>query len=95
MELATLAAADSSLFKGANAQVQDEMLRALGLSGRVPFPIRRLMTLWKNRSWKPMATRWCSTEMGRETFNVSLWEEMARHRIDDVSLVAVYLQNQI
>jgi hypothetical protein len=95
MELATLAAADSSLFKGTNAQVQGEMLRALGLSGRVPFPIRRLMTLWKNRSWQPMVTRWCSTEMGRETFNVSLWEEMARHRIDDVSLVALYLQNQI
>jgi hypothetical protein len=86
MELATLAAADASLFQGANSQVQDEMLRALGLSGRVPFPMRRLMTLWRNRSWQPLVTRWCYTAIGRETFNVSLWEEMARHRIDDVSL---------
>jgi hypothetical protein len=86
MELAALAAADCSLFRGTNGQVQDEMLRALGLSGRVPFPMRRLMTLWKNSSWQPMITRWCYTAIGRDTFNVSLWEEMARHRIDDVSL---------
>lgn len=85
MELVALAGADNTLFQGANGPIQDEMLQTLGLSGRVQFPIRRLVTLWKNRSWQRMITRWCRTSIGRATFNVSLWEEMARCRIDDVS----------
>jgi hypothetical protein len=85
MELVTLAKADSSLFQGSSSEVQKEMLAVLGLSGRVKFPIRRLATLWKNSTWLPMITRWCSTAIGRSTFNLSMWEEMARYRIDDVS----------
>ena len=50
MELATLADADSSLFQGKHGSVQDEMLEGLGLSGQAKFPIRRLVTLWKNIS---------------------------------------------
>ena len=85
MELVTLAKADSSLFQGNSSEVQKEMLAVLGLSGRVKFPIRRLTTLWKNSTWLPMITRWCGTAIGQATFNISMWEEMARYRIDDVS----------
>lgn len=85
MELVSLAKADATLFQGKNGSLQDEMLQTLGLSGRVKFPIRRLVTLWKNSSWRRMVTRWCQTSVGRATFNLSLWEEMARCRIDDVS----------
>ena len=85
MELATLADAEHSLFQGKHGSVHDEVLEGLGLSGQVQFPIRRLVTLWKNTSWRPMITRWCRTSIGRATFNVSLWDELARYRIDDVS----------
>lgn len=85
MELATLANANPSLFQGKHGSIQDEILQGLGLSGQVQFPIRRLVTLWKNTSWRAMITRWCQTSIGRATFNVSLWEELARYRVDDVS----------
>jgi len=86
MELVALAHADDSLFQGKDGSIRDEMLEMLGLSGQVQFPMRRLVTLWKNTTWAPMITRWCRTSIGRATFNVSLWEELARYRIDDVSL---------
>lgn len=86
MELATLAETDLSLFSGDNGSVKDEMLDMLSLSGPIDFPIRRLVTLWKNTKWKAAITEWCCTSLGRDTFNVSLWDEMARLRIDDVSL---------
>jgi hypothetical protein len=92
MELVTLAKADSSLFQGSSIKVQKEMLVVLGLSGRVKFPIRRLVTLWKNSTWLPMITRWCRTAIGRSTFNISMWEEMARYRIDDVSQCLSHLK---
>jgi hypothetical protein len=84
MELVAFADTDSSLFQGTNGPIQDEMLQTLGLSGRIQFPIRRLVTLWKNTGRQRMITRWCRILIGRATFNVSLWEEMARFRIDDV-----------
>lgn len=87
MELATLAKQDETLFRGSTTKVKEEMLETLGLSGRVGFPIDRLVTLWKNNSWRDMITRWCHTSMGLSTFNISLWAEMSRFRIDDVSLV--------
>ncbi|KAI1097120.1 hypothetical protein F4804DRAFT_328591 [Jackrogersella minutella] len=83
MELVSLAKADATLFQGKNGPIQDEMLQTLGLSGRVKFPIRRLVTLWKNSTWREMITEWCQTSVGRATFNLSLWEEMARCGIDD------------
>lgn len=51
MELATAAKADPSLFQGIDGSVKDEMLDMLYLSGPVDFPIRRLVTLWRNLSW--------------------------------------------
>lgn len=85
MELAVLAETDSSLFQGNQGSLRDEMLQTLGLSDQIKFPIRRLVTLWKNTNWQPMITRWCRTSIGRDTFTLSLWEELARYRINDVS----------
>ena len=77
---------DDSLFQGTNSQIERKMLEALGLSGPVKFPIRRLVTLWKNANWRSMITRWCETTLGQATFTISTWEWMASCRMDDVSL---------
>jgi hypothetical protein len=86
MELATLVESDPSLFKGNASQVGKEMLAMLGLTEQFKFPIRRLVTLWKNNTWQPIITEWCQTAIGHSTFNISLWADLAVHRIDDVSL---------
>ncbi|KAG9240852.1 hypothetical protein BJ878DRAFT_448685, partial [Calycina marina] len=83
MELISLTKTDPEFLQGTNGSIQKEMVQALGLSGRLQFPIRRLVTLWRNSCWKDIITRWCQTSLGRATFYVSLWEEMARCRIDD------------
>lgn len=87
MELATLAESDPSLFKGNASQVGDKMLAMLGLTEQFKFPMRRLVTLWRNNAWHPMITEWCQTAIGHSTFNISLWADLAVHRIDDVSLL--------
>jgi hypothetical protein len=61
------------------------MLDLLGLSGRVKFPVRRLGTIWRNKNWRPMITKWCEFSVGQATFNISTFEWMASCRIDDVS----------
>ncbi|KAH0558744.1 hypothetical protein GP486_004613 [Trichoglossum hirsutum] len=65
-----------SVFTGNANSMRQEMLDELGLGGTVKFPIRRLVTLWRNIKWRDMITRWCETTVGRETFNVSSWDEM-------------------
>ena len=86
-ELATLSSNNSRLFQGSNQSVEQEMLEQLRLSSRVKFPVRRLATLWRNLSWRPMITRWCHTSIGQATFNISTFEWMASCRIDDVSAI--------
>lgn len=83
-ELATLSSNNGQLFQGSNRSVEQEMLEQLRLSSRVKFPVRRLATLWKNLSWRPMITRWCRTLIGQATFTISTFEWMASCRIDDV-----------
>ncbi|KAI9764365.1 MAG: hypothetical protein M1840_008503 [Geoglossum simile] len=83
MELHQLSETDCSLFQGGTNLMQRQMLESLGLGGSAKFPIRRLTTLWRNNNWKSMITRWCSMAVGRETFNVSSWDEMMRYRIDE------------
>lgn len=94
MELISLAKADKSLFQGNNGTVSEEMLLHLGLSGRVKFPIRRLVTLWNNIELRNAVTLWCDTAIGKATFNISLWDEMTRNRVDDVSYIFRVLINQ-
>jgi hypothetical protein len=77
---------DKNLFKGPSTTIEKEMLETLGLSSRVKFPTRRLVTLWKNTRWNSMITTWCSTALGQATFNLSTWDAMASCRIDDVSV---------
>lgn len=88
MELVALSLGNQQLFDGPNRAVEEEMLAQLQLSTRVKFPVRRLVTLWKNTSWRPMITRWCSTLIGQGTFSISTFEWMASCRIDDVSTTA-------
>lgn len=85
MQLTTLAQQDPKLFQGTNREVEKEMDAIANLTGREEFPIRRMVTLWKNDSWKTMIGQWCSTAVGRSAFNISLWGDLARFRIDDVS----------
>ena len=61
------------------------MIKMLGLAGREKFPTRRLVTLWRNKSWKEMITKWCSFPVGLGTFNITTFEWMASCRLDDVS----------
>lgn len=83
-ELAALYEEDQTLFQGKNGPIQDEMLDILGHS-EATFPIRRLVTLWKAKGWRELITRWCKTPLGDSLFQLSLWEELSRCRIDDVS----------
>ena len=56
------------------------------LGNEAQLPAGRLVTLWRNNRWKLMITRWCETAVGKETFNISKWEDMASRRFDDVSV---------
>lgn len=89
IELATVASDNGQLFQGSNRVVEQEMLEKLRLSSRRKFPVRRLATLWRNLSWRPMITRWCRTSIGQATFNISTFEWMASCRIDDVSATCI------
>lgn len=89
MQLVTLKEQDPKVFQGSNAQVEKEMVRTANLSGRDQFPIRRLVTLWKNLSWHAMITEWCRTAIGRSLFQLSLWGDLARYRIDDVCICSL------
>ncbi|KAH8748291.1 hypothetical protein F5882DRAFT_236928, partial [Hyaloscypha sp. PMI_1271] len=82
MELATLAESDPNIFQGTASQVGDEMLALLGLSEQFKFHIRRLVTLWGNKTWQQIFTDWCRTAIGHLTFNISLWAELVVYRID-------------
>jgi hypothetical protein len=84
MQLVTLAKKDPDVFQGSNTVVEKEMVRIANLN-RDEVPVRRLVTLWMNHSWGPMITRWCSTAIGSSLSNLSLWGDLSRFRVDDVS----------
>jgi hypothetical protein len=46
---------------------------------------RRAFTLWRNDRWKEKITAWCRTAVGCRLFNFSLWAELSRYRVEDVS----------
>ena len=76
---------DPELFQGRCADVEKQMIDVLQLRSEVRFPIRRLVTVWRNKRWRAITTRWCETMVGRATFQISMWDWMISYRIDDVS----------
>lgn len=84
-EAATLASIDDTLFRGSHKEVESEMVEILGLAGKTRFPTRRLVTLWRNKNWREMITRWCSFPLGQATFNITAFEWLVSCRLDDVS----------
>lgn len=65
--------------------IEKSMLDILCLTSEARFPISRLVTLWRSERWRPRVTRWCRTSLGRTTFNISKWYQIAGYRLDDVS----------
>ncbi|KAJ3454455.1 hypothetical protein MRS44_018349 [Fusarium solani] len=90
LQLASASDRDPTLFspqKNKNKQaLEKRMLDILCLRSETRFPISRLVALWKNERWRPIITRWCRTQIGRATFNISIWDRMASYRIDDAEL---------
>ncbi|KAH7335096.1 hypothetical protein BKA66DRAFT_479995 [Pyrenochaeta sp. MPI-SDFR-AT-0127] len=68
---------------GRACYIIQQMLEHLGLSSRVKFLVRRLATLWKNKKWNMMSTKWCQFLIRQATFNISIFEWMVSCRIDD------------
>jgi hypothetical protein len=84
-ELATCAEQDKSgrLFSSAREEVELRMSRLLQLNGREQFPVRRLAILWKNDRWRAFVTRLCERKMGKDLFNISIFQNLSSYRIDD------------
>ncbi|PWI65488.1 hypothetical protein PCL_07089 [Purpureocillium lilacinum] len=78
----------SDMIHGNVAEMEPQMLRALQLSGDVSFPLPRLVTIWRNERWRQMTPRWVETTVGRATFQISTWDWMICHRIDDFWFMA-------
>ncbi|EGU83467.1 hypothetical protein FOPG_18980 [Fusarium oxysporum f. sp. conglutinans race 2 54008] len=78
---------DPTLFSternGNKKGIEKRMLDILCLTSEARFPISRLVTLWRNERWRPRITRWCRTSLGRATFNISKWYQIAGYRLDD------------
>jgi hypothetical protein len=82
MQVTGYAAKNPTAFQGSNAQVAQRMVKVANLSRAIG---RRLATLWENQRWQAMLTRWCHTAVGSALFNLSLWTDLSRFRVDDVS----------
>ncbi|KAF4459450.1 hypothetical protein FALBO_13802 [Fusarium albosuccineum] len=82
IQLVLAAAQCDSIFEGKKAVVEKKMVDILRLGSGDKFPTGRLVTLWRNNRWRPMITRWCETQLGRGTFNISTWDWMSSCRID-------------
>ncbi|KAG9249376.1 uncharacterized protein F5Z01DRAFT_641249 [Emericellopsis atlantica] len=82
---------DPLLFNGRKEDVEARILDVLQLSGNPRFPASRLITLWQNERWKPVITRICQTAVGRDLFNISVWEWLASRRIDNARADGVVL----
>lgn len=87
-QLVLAAGQDNRLFCGKKEDVKAQMLDVLRLSSEDRFPLDRLVTLWNNDRWRSMITRWCESELGRATLNISTFDWMASYRIDNVRLFA-------
>ncbi|KAH6880649.1 hypothetical protein B0T10DRAFT_411653, partial [Thelonectria olida] len=81
-QLVMAASHDGALFQGNKITVEKQITDILRLNREDRFPIGRLVTLWKNKRWRSMITRWCTTTLGRSTLNISTWDWMASYRVD-------------
>lgn len=91
MQLVLAQEQNERLFQGNKPAVQKQIREVLRLSSGDSFPAGRVVTLWRNDRWREMITRWCRTELGRETLsNISTWEWMASLRLDSVSVLQTY-----
>ncbi|PNP44445.1 hypothetical protein TGAMA5MH_03791 [Trichoderma gamsii] len=82
-QIVWLSSWDKTLFSGGKTNAEEKIRDMLCLGNEARLPTGRLVTLWRNKRWKPMITRWCSTAVGKEAFNISTWEDMASRRFDD------------
>lgn len=77
---------EGSLFDDDKKATEQRIRSFLRLGSKDAFPVGRVVTLWRNRRWRGMLTRWYGTQLGRETLpNVSTCEWMASLQIDGVS----------
>lgn len=72
-----------SLAPGNTVKIDNKLVGALRLGGEKNFPTRRLVSIWNRKAWRERVTKWCSTRLGMETFNISNFEWLARLRIDE------------
>jgi hypothetical protein len=86
-QVVAAASQDPQLFEGKPSKVEKQVVHALQLSSEITFPLRRLVTVWRNERWRAITTDWCRTTIGRTTFQISTWEWMISYRIDDVGLL--------
>ncbi|EXA30946.1 hypothetical protein FOVG_17723 [Fusarium oxysporum f. sp. pisi HDV247] len=87
LQLVSASDRDPTLFSterdGNKKGIEKSMLDILCLTSEARFPISRLVTLWRSERWRPQITRWCRTSLGRATFNISKWYQIAGYRLDD------------
>jgi hypothetical protein len=81
MQLFGYACKNLTAFDGSDAV--GEMMSVANLTEPIA---RRLLTLWKNEAWNETIKECCYTAVGSELFNISLWTELSRHRVEDVRL---------
>lgn len=74
------------MFAGTGEEMAEQVIDMLQLGSNPKFPIRRLVTIWKNERWRAITTRWCNTWVGRATFQLSMWDWMISYRVDEVSI---------
>ncbi|KAK4076535.1 hypothetical protein Purlil1_12626 [Purpureocillium lilacinum] len=88
VQLATVASERPGIFHGTVDEMKEQMRDALRLSSDTGFPLTRLVIIWRNERWRQMTTRWCETTVGRATFQITTWDWMICHRIDDFWFMA-------
>jgi hypothetical protein len=94
-EMVTLTEDNAEFFGGTTKIMEERIAKTLGLHGQAKIPVRRLGTLWRNASWRPMITEWCQFPLGQSTFNISTFEWMSSCRIDEVSFFEYYASDNV
>lgn len=84
----TLSRADGEMLSGSSQSIEEQIKQRLLLSESTRFPVRRLCTLWRSSAWRPVITKLCTSAVGRDFFNISLFELMLSCRIDAVRTTA-------